>query len=166
MIDGTTMDIILILCLVVSALWTVMTTRLIRSVVGLAITSVVLTIIMFRLLSPLAAVFELSVCAGLISVIFITTVSFTHRVSAERLIERQKERWHKFWLLPLILVVVGALMLVYKLPKIDFVLPQVSMQSDVRDIMWNMRHLDILGQIIIILVGAFSVAVFFKEKSK
>ena len=80
----TTIHWVLLGALVVSATWTVMTARLLRSAVGLAITSAILTILMFQLASPLAAVFELSVCAGLISAIFISTISLTQRVTAER----------------------------------------------------------------------------------
>jgi len=62
-----TTDVILLTLLVLAALWTVMSSRIVRAAVGLAITSVILSIIMFHLKSPLAAVFELSVCAGLFS---------------------------------------------------------------------------------------------------
>ncbi|MDD5730401.1 MAG: hypothetical protein PHN57_04670, partial [Candidatus Omnitrophica bacterium] len=55
----------LLIAMVLAALWAVMATRLLRAAIALALTSVILTVIMFRLNSPLAAVFELSVCAGL-----------------------------------------------------------------------------------------------------
>ena len=90
-----------------AAAWTVMTARLLRSVIGLALTSMILTIIMFKLNSPLAAVFELSVCAGLISAIFISCISLTQRLTDEQAAARQKERFSKFWLLPVILVLTG-----------------------------------------------------------
>ncbi len=156
------LDMVLLFTLLISALWTVMTVRLIRAIVGLALTSAVLSMIMYRLSSPLAAVFELSVCAGLISVIFVTTVSFTQRVSKERLIARRKERFMKFWYLPFILVA-GALVLVYytKIPKNIAVHPKVDM--DVRNMLWNIRHLDLLGQIILLLTGSIGVVVLFKE---
>ncbi|MDD5156162.1 MAG: hypothetical protein PHF11_06770 [Candidatus Omnitrophica bacterium] len=159
------LDLILLTSLVLTALWTVMTIRLIRSVVGLAMTSVILTVIMYRLNSPLAAVFELSVCAGLISVIFITTVSFTQRVSIEKLRLRRRERFVKFWYLPFIVIVTGLLLSQYlKIPHFD--LPLTIAQRDVRSILWNMRHLDVLGQIIVLLAGAFGVVVLFKEPKK
>ena len=99
-----TINIILGVSLVLAAAWTVMTARLLRSVIGLAVTSMILTIIMFKLNSPLAAVFELSVCAGLISAIFISCISLTQRLTDEQLATKQKERFSKFWLLPVILV--------------------------------------------------------------
>lgn len=82
--------IILLIGVLYASVWTVMTTRLIRAVVGLAVTSAMLSIVMFRFNSSLAAVFELSVCAGLIFVIFITTVSFTARLSQEEYQQRKR----------------------------------------------------------------------------
>jgi len=142
-----------------------MTIRLIRAVVGLALTSAILAVIMYRLNSPLAAVFELSVCSGLISVIFITTVSFTQRISKERLRVRKRERLAKFWLLPIILAVAGLLLTWYlKIP--DFVLAAPSNGPDVRGIIWNLRHLDLFGQVIVLLAGVFGVVILFKEADK
>jgi NADH-quinone oxidoreductase subunit J len=156
------LDVTLLIMLLIAALWTVMTIRLIRSVVGLALTSAILSAIMFRLASPLAAVFELSVCSGLISVIFITTVSFTQRISKERLSVRRKERLTKFFYLPFIVIATGILMLLYfKMPHID--LPAQSQGPDVKGLLWNMRHLDLLGQVIILLTGVFGVVILFKE---
>ncbi len=158
-----TINIILGAGLVIGAIWTVMTTRLLRSVIGLAITSVILTIIMFRLDSPLAAVFELSVCAGLISAIFISVIGLTQRMTAEQLETRKKERLAKFWLLPIILVLVGVALYKLAIP-IDFNIIQTAPQvNDVRIILWNMRHLDLVGQIVILLAGAFGVITLFKD---
>jgi NADH-quinone oxidoreductase subunit J len=158
------LNLILLCSLVLAALWTVMTVRLIRSVVGLALTSVILSVMMYRLHSPLAAVFELSVCAGLLSVIFITTVSFTSRLSKEMLPIRRRERFIKFWFLPFIVIATGLLLSQVGIPQLKLPLP--VQEQDVRNILWHLRHLDLLGQIVILLAGAFGVAVFFKELKK
>lgn len=157
--------IILFVILLLIVLWTVMTTRLLRSVAGLVVTSAVLSIIMFKLDSPLAAVFELSVCAGLISVIFITTISFTERITKQRLLVRKKERWHKFWLLPFIIVIAGLLLSQYKIPMDSKLAPPARIQ-DVRYLFWYIRHLDLLGQVILLLAGALGVVILFKEDKK
>ena len=157
-----TINIILGVALVLAAAWTVMTARLLRSVIGLALTSVILTIIMFKLNSPLAAVFELSVCAGLISAIFISCISLTQRLTDEQAAEKQKVRFSKFWLLPVILVLTGVAL--YQLPiPMDFNVQAAPIESDVRNIIWNLRHLDLLGQIVILLAGAFGVVALFKD---
>ena len=159
------LNLTLLVCLLLAAVWTVVTIRLIHSVIGLAVISVILAIIMGHLNSPLAAVFELSVCAGLIPVIFITTVSFTHRISKEQLHARAKERFMKFWYLPFILVAAG-LLLGFFTHAPQLTIPPAGAAENVRNVLWNIRHLDLLGQIIVLLAGAFGVVVFFKESKK
>lgn len=158
-------NLILIVCLLLASMWTVMTVRLVRSVVGLAITSAILSIVMFRLNSPLAAVFELSVCGGLILVIFMITVSFTQRLTKDRLRIRRRERLLKFWYLPFIIVIAAMFLFYYTKPLYLANLP-VSQETDVRLVLWKMRHLDLLGQIVVLLVGAIGVVVLFKEEKK
>ena len=156
------LNLILLIALLLAALWTVLTIRLVRSVVGLALTSAILSVIMFRLGSPLAAVFELSVCSGLISVIFVTTISFTSRVSKERLSVRRRERFVKFWYLPVILIAVGLALMHLSRPPV-FKLPVVSAGPNAQSVLWNLRHLDLLGQVVVLLAGAFGVVILFKE---
>lgn len=154
---------ILLLILLFSAVWTVMTARLLRSVVGLAMTSAILAIVMYRLSSGLAAVFELSVCSGLISVIFITTVSFTRRLSKESADIRKRERMARFWYLPFLLLAAGICLIQFlKIPKIYFT--SVIEPIDVRALIWHNRHLDLFGQVIILLAGVFGVVILFKEQ--
>lgn len=157
------LDIVLLFVLIFSALWTVVTRSLLRSAIGLALTSVILTIIMFKLNSPLAAVFELSVCAGLISVLFVSTISLTHPLTKEEILKHMRERRARFWLLPVIIIILGiVLSLVNVRPAIE--LPPPEKIKDVRSVMWNIRHIDIMGQIIILLTGVFGVVILFKER--
>ena len=79
-----TIILILVTTMVIAAVYTVMVTRLIHSAIGLGITSAILAILIFQLASPLTAVFELSVCAGLISAIFISVISLTQRLTPEK----------------------------------------------------------------------------------
>jgi len=159
------LNLILLSALLLTGLWTVMTTRLLRSVIGLALVSAITSIIIFRLSSPIAAVFELSVCSGLISVIFVTTISFTQRLSQEDVQVRRKERLVRFWILPIITIAILLLLIKFTKPLI-LGLPQLSEQFDVRFLLWNYRHLDLLGQIAIILAGVFGVVMLFKEPKK
>jgi NADH-quinone oxidoreductase subunit J len=160
-----TVTTILLFLLLVSALWTVMARSLLRSALGLALTSIVLTIVMFRLNSPLAAGFELSVCAGLISVLFVSTISLTQPLSQDDVLRHMRERMARFWVLPLLIVAVGiALVLMKTTPSVH--LPAPEEVQDVRVVMWHLRPVDIVGQIIILLTGAFGVVIFFKERAK
>jgi NADH-quinone oxidoreductase subunit J len=160
--NDMSLNTVLIVLLVLGGVWTVMTARLLRSVIGLAVTSVILTIIMFRLGSPLAAVFELSVCAGLISAIFISSIGLTQRLTDEQIATRRKERLTKFWFLPVLLILIGIVLTQLQIP-FDFTKLTAPSENDVRIIMWNLRHLDMLGQIVILLAGAFGVVSLFKD---
>ena len=71
------MNTILLTALVLSAAGAVLLKDLLKAGICLGILSVILSIIFFKLNSPYAAVFELSVCAGLITVLFSTVVSMT-----------------------------------------------------------------------------------------
>jgi NADH-quinone oxidoreductase subunit J len=159
------LDKILFIMLLGAAVWTVMTTRLMKSIMGLAVTSVMVSVILFRLKSPLAAVFELSVCAGLISVIFITAVSFTERLGKAAFQIRRRERFQKFQYLFLVLAIAALALWGVRIP-LHFELPAAPAVTDTRVVLWNLRPLDLFGQIVVLLAGAFGVIVFFKERNK
>ncbi len=159
------LNIALLMALLAAALWTVMTRSLLRSAIFLALTSIILTVLMFRLNSPLAAVFELSVCAGLISVLFVSTISLTQPMSQEDVIKHMRERMVRFWFLPALLAVVAVVLaFLAKKPVTQVASPETI--QDVRVVMWHLRPVDMLGQIIVLLTGAFGVVVFFKERAK
>jgi NADH-quinone oxidoreductase subunit J len=162
--DNSLLDIVLLAALVFGAVWTVMTPTVLRSVIGLALTSVVLTILMFQLRSPFAAVFELSVCAGLISAIFISAISLTQPDSSRDMIEIQRERLRRYWYLPVLLLFIGVAVLGLKLPSFELAL--VDPKQDVRTLLWSVRHLDLIGQVVVLLAGAFGVVALFKEWKK
>jgi len=158
-------NILILTAMVALALFTVMTRSLLRAAIGLALTSAVLTVMMFRLGAPLAGVFELSVCAGLIPVIFITVISMTKPMKKEEAKEFAIERWSRFWILPII-VVIAAILLFTAHIKFDAKLPPVHAESDVRDMMWGARQLDMLGQVMVLMAGAYGILVLFKEMKK
>jgi NADH-quinone oxidoreductase subunit J len=134
----TLIDIMLLTAMVAAASWTVMTRSLLKSTIGLAFTSAIITIIMFRLDSPLAAVFELSVCTGLITAVFVSTISLTKPLTHKEIIKLSKDRAKRFWYLPVIMIIVGVALIYLKLP-VDFKMPLKPAQSDVRGVLWNSR---------------------------
>jgi NADH-quinone oxidoreductase subunit J len=56
---------------------------LIKSAIALGIASALLAAIFYILGAPFAAVFELSVCAGLVTVLLLSSVSMTEEKEAE-----------------------------------------------------------------------------------
>ncbi len=160
-----TLTLILLSLLVLAAVWAVMTRSLLMSAVGLALTSVVLSIIIFRLDSPLAAVFELSVCAGLITVVFISTMSLTKPITRAELKKNTRDRIKRYWYMPVILVLIGVGCWLW-MANPDLKVLNPYPENNVRNVMWKIRQTDMLGQIVIILAGVFGVVALFKERMK
>ena len=160
-----TILIILLVSMVLAAFWSVMTSLFLRATIALALASVILTVIMFQLGAPLAAVFELSVCAGLISVIFISVISLTQNLPIKEQLTRRENRITRFRYLPLILIAVAAGMYFVRVPlNLDLLGPETV--TDVRSVMWDLRRFDLFGQILVLLTGAFGVIILFKGRGK
>jgi len=160
----TLMTIILVL-LVIAALWASMTTLLLRATIALALTSALLAVVMYSLGATLAAVLELSVCAGLISVVFVSVISLTQRKPFKEYVTRRMRRLRRFWPLPLVLIAIGFGLSFIHAP-LQIVLPLPGGDGDVRTVLWNLRQLDLFGQILILLAGVFGVLVLFKGEGK
>jgi NADH-quinone oxidoreductase subunit J len=153
--------VFLLLIMVGFALWAIFTNLLLRAAIALALTSATLTIIMFRLDAPYAGAFELSVCAGLIPVIFISVISLLQRIPLPEQIERRQKRLKRFWYLPLVLLAIGWLFYAIKPVPGNFIRPEII--NDVRVVLWDQRRLDLFGQILALLAGAYGVTILFKE---
>jgi NADH:ubiquinone oxidoreductase subunit 6 (subunit J) len=156
------LDVILVVALVVSAMGTVMAARLLWSAIGLAITSAILSMIMFRFDASLAGVFELSVCAGLIPAIFISAISLTRRLTPDDLEERRRQKRRRYGVLP-ILVILAAVALSQVHLALNFASPPPPAETNVRNVLWNLRTIDLVGQIVVLLGGAFGVVALLKE---
>jgi len=156
-------NMVLLMALLVAGIWTVMTSDLLRSAIGLAVTSVILTLVLFHLGGPLAAVFELSVCAGLITVVFISTISLTKPKTLEVRQAYRLRRMMRFVFLPMLLAIVG-----WYVSEAHVHLEQkaapLPASVDVRYALWALRRLDLVGQILIVLAGVFGVVVLFKTR--
>ena len=161
--NESSIDVTVLALLVVAALWCVLSPRLLRAVVALAVASVMVTILLFRLDAPLAGVFELSVCAGLISAIFLGAITLTQPETDPEIAAGAKERIRRYWYLPVLLLLIGVFVAQKSLPSV----PAVSVKAeDVRLVLWTSRHLDLLGQVIVLTAGAFGVVILFKESKK
>lgn len=158
---------LLIVCMLVMlgcGVTAAMTRKLVNSAISLSVVSAALSVFMFVIGATWAAVFELSVCAGLVTVIFISAISLTtpnQDSATQRALHNSR-----FALLPLLLILVGVgLIAVVLLSGFDVTSTADITQAEqpFREVFWNLRQTDILGQIIIVLVGAFAVVILFKE---
>jgi NADH-quinone oxidoreductase subunit J len=157
---------ILLGLLVLSSLLTVLIRNTLKAVISLAVTSALLTTFIFVMGAPLAAVFELSVCAGLITAIFISVISLTQSQVSDQVSGEAKKRILRYIYLPIILVIVIVILFLVK-PAVNTVVSSNTLQeTSVQQVIWHTRQLDIAGQIIIILAGVFGVVILFKEGFK
>ena len=157
---------LLLVTMAIAALWAVMCRSLLKATIGLAITSAIITILMFRLNSPLAAVFELSVCTGLITVVFVSTISLTKPLTNKEIVELSRERHKRFGYLPIVIIVISIALTLIKIKHNIITQPAVDAITDVRQVMWNVRLLDMFGQIIVIIIGALGVVILFEERRR
>ena len=71
--------IVLIIAAIVCAILAVRFKEMLFSAISLAVLSVIIAIMFFKLNSAYAGVFELSICAGLITALFVSVISLTRR---------------------------------------------------------------------------------------
>ena len=158
-------NILLLVLMLIASLWTVMGRSLLKATIGLAVTSAALSVIIFRLNSPIAAVFELSVCTGLMTVVFVSTISLTKPLTHKDIIRISARRLKRFWYLPVIIILSSIALIFVRLPK-DLAISVAEKALDVRQVLWNTRQIDLFGQIIILIAGAIGVVILFEERKK
>lgn len=158
-------NLIILLVLTAAAVWAVVRKSLTRAAIALAVTSIALALIIYRMGSPLAAVFELSVCAGLITVVFMGIISLTEPYKYEEVMAASKGKLKRYGPLVLIIAAAGTGLALMHIP-LGFTLPEPETITDPRAVLWHTRQVDIIGQMIVILAGVFGVVVLLKEKKK
>ena len=161
---------VILVCLIITvvlALYCAMTPHLLKAAVALAVLSAVTSVILFLFGATWAALFELSVCVGLVTVIFAVSINLTAPHTPEP--EAGPESTRRFSMLPLLLIFSGVLLLIIMIFT-NFSLSAITVSNATvetfRDVFWSARQADILGQIILILVGALAIVILFKESDK
>jgi len=157
------LTVVVLSVMVAAALWSVVTLTMLRAAIGLALVSVLLAVVLFTMGATLAAVFELSVGAGLIPVLFVSVVSLTRRQQQEERPMVRRIYFRRFWPLPLVLLAAGIALTFVHLPIA--VAPPVQ-EGGPRAIFWVSRRLDLFGQVLIVVAGALGIVVLFKEGPK
>ncbi len=162
------MDAVVYICLglmFIFGVMAVMYRSLLKSAIALALASAMLAVIMYVLGSVWAAMFELSVCSGLITVIFISAISLskTEKKDLAKLYEDKK----RMAILPVVLITGGVVLVLAVILQL-FLLPDVTPVTETaeafRQVLWNFRQADIWGQVIVIITGALTVVALFKER--
>ncbi len=155
---------ILIAVFLLPALIAAFSAELLSAAIALLICSVGLTLLLFNMGAPLAAVFELSVCAGLITVLFVNTISLISPGSHEERCEKVKNHRKRFALLPVLVAATGIALWNTQHWWVKAI-PIARMQETqtIGEILWGVRGLDLVGQVAMMLVGVYGVVVLFKR---
>jgi NADH:ubiquinone oxidoreductase subunit 6 (subunit J) len=158
------LQIILLSLLVVFAVAAILLRDLIKSAISLALASLCLGIIFFRMNAPYAGVFEISVVAGLITVLFILTIALT---KAEGDVRESKAALIIFPLFFVAFLVVDVLVMKSLLSKVP-ALPATPETGGLKfgDVLWKQRTFDLVGQVLVILAGVFAVLALFRKRNK
>lgn len=132
------------------AIQAVRAARLLASALWLAGTSVLVALEMYLLGAPEIAVIELSVGAGLVTVLFVFAINLT---GEENIDTRKMFPRPVAWAL---LAAAGGLLLYFILPHLADAAAQPTFAA-FRDIFWQDRQVDMLLQIFMILAGVLGV---------
>jgi NADH-quinone oxidoreductase subunit J len=152
-------NLVLLLMMTGFAVMAVFFKDLLKAALSLAFMSALLAVLLYRLNSPFAAVFELSVVAGLITVLFVSVIALTKEE------ERAKEARWPVYVFPLALAAFGLINL-RVMQSLFAAVPQGygNPASSFGATLWGGRSADILGQIAVIFGGVFGVLALLREK--
>jgi NADH-quinone oxidoreductase subunit J len=155
------MHIFLLCGLVICSVLAVLAKDLLKSAIFLAGASIFLAMTFFEFGATYAGVFEISVVAGLITVLFISTISLTKGEG-----EITERKWARRLLPVLVIAFAAADFLVMRQFLGAFPsLPATSETGDFGQVLWSRRTFDLVGQIAILLAGVFCVLALFRKRS-
>jgi len=146
------------------AVCAVMARRLLTSAIMLALVSVSVSLIFFDFGAPWAGVFELSVCAGLITVLFVGAVSL---IRAED--EKHPENRTRFYALPLataIFAIAGWFYLPAFVETLAGAAKVGNGGGSIGTALWTMRRPDLLGQVLMLAAGVFMIKSVFPRRTE
>jgi len=154
------LNIALLTGLVLFSALAVLARDLIKSAISLAVSSLLLGIVFFRMNAPFAGVFEISVVAGLITVLFILTIALT---KSEGEVGESKAALWAFPIFFVVFIVIDALVMKGLMNKVP-ALPGAAESGAFGDVLWKQRTFDLIGQLAVILAGVFAVLALFRKR--
>lgn len=146
----------------VFALAAVLARNLLHSAIMLALSSVAVSLVLFDFGAPWAAVFELSVCAGLITVLFVGAVSVIRH--EEEFLKEDRTRF--LAVLPVTAIAAIAAWF-YGMPFFEGLQDWAKFSPErhaIGTVIWGHRRFDLVGQIAILAAGVFVIKALFPAK--
>lgn len=144
-------DLLIVAAILVCAFAAIRAPRLLIAALWLAGASALTALMMFRLGAPEVAVIELSVGAGLVTVLFVFAINIAGEESPLPL--RSLVPAPVAWFVALAAVVLGGWMALPNLRAAASVLQDDRFAV----VLWEQRSLDVLLQIVLIIGGVFAV---------
>ena len=154
---------LLFILVAAAAVAAVMARNLLLSALMLGLVSLGASLILFDFQAPWAAVFELSVCAGLITVLFISAVSL---IRGE---ESKTDDRTRFYAMPLVMGIVAIAAWFYAIPFFESLENSARFGGRVNSlgtILWDIRRFDLLGQISMLAAGVFVINLIFPRRKR
>ena len=150
--------ILIVAGMAVCAIAAIRASRLLISAIWLAATSALVALLMYMLGAPEVAVIELSVGAGLVTVLFVFAINIAgeETLSLKSLLPRPLT-----WIsIAIFLVLLGY----FSLPAFLQSLPEAQVSS-LRTVLWEDRSLDVVLQALLIFAGVLGVIGLLSEES-
>lgn len=151
------MHLFLLIGLVAFSIMAVLSRDLLKSAISLAVASIFLSLVFFRLGAVYAGVFELSVVAGLITVLFITAIALTRNDGDVAESKRHLVVFPLFFLALAVLDILVMSKLLGRIPSI-----QGTESGTFGQVLWNQRTFDLVGQVGAIFAGVLAVLALFR----
>ena len=155
-------EIALLCGLVVFSAAAIIFRDLLRSAICLAVASLLLGIIFFRMKAPYIGAFEISVVAGLITVLFIVTIALTKTGGDVRESKTASWAFPAFFVVFLVLDILVMRGLIGKIPALG----AAPEEGSFGDVLWKARTFDLVGQIGVIFAGVLAVLALFRKRGK
>jgi NADH-quinone oxidoreductase subunit J len=143
------------------ALWAVMARGLLTSAIMLALLSVCVSLLLFTYNAPWAAVFELSVCAGLITVLFISAISL---VAAGKETQQNRTPFHALPPAFAIFAIAAWFTVPPFFAEVASWKRVAEAEPALGQALWALRQPDLIGQILILAAGVFVIKSIFPKK--
>jgi NADH-quinone oxidoreductase subunit J len=155
-----TFQIILLAAMIAASAFAILAKDLLKSAIALAVSSLILGIIFFRMGAPYAGVFEISVVAGLITVLFMLTIALTKQggdVRESKIVTLIFPLFFVVFVLIDILVMRGILA---RIPALE----GAAEAGTFGEVLWKERSFDLVGQLAVILAGVLAVLALFRKR--
>jgi NADH:ubiquinone oxidoreductase subunit 6 (subunit J) len=154
------MHLLLLIGLVVFSILSVLVRDLLKAAISLAVASIFLALVFFRMDAAYAGVFEVSVVAGLITVLFMLTIALTKQggdVRESKIVTLIFPLFFVVFVLIDILVMRGILA---RIPALE----GAAEAGTFGEVLWKERSFDLVGQLAVILAGVLAVLALFRKR--